>query len=116
MMTRRRNTAPEARTQLHADLRNELDEIQDELLDLVSHFRLADQRLFDLQDVPEEFQPAATVLHKATDALDALHTRLDQLNVRMTDLFYKPGWRERLRSEMQMSTEADGAAVEQVAA
>lgn len=114
MMAKRRNAVSEARTQLHADLRNELDDIQEELLTLVSHFRLADQRLFDLQDVPEEFQPAAVVLHQATDALDALHTRLDQLNVRMADLFYKPGWRERLRAEM--STDADGAAVERVAA
>lgn len=82
---------------------------------LASHCRLADQRLWgDLQGLPEEYQPAAIVLHQATNALDALHTQLDQLNVRMADLFYKPGWRERLRAEM--SAERDGTPVEQVAA
>lgn len=97
LMTARRNTAP-VEAQTHSDLRIELDAIQSKLLGLVAHFRLADQQLYgDLAEIPEELQPAATVLHDATVALDALHSRLDLLNVRMADLFYGPGWRERLQ-------------------
>ena len=58
----------------------DLDNIQDRLLDLVSTFRLVDQRLYDLQDVPEEFQPAAVVLHRAVEELDQLHNALDGWN------------------------------------
>lgn len=66
---------------------NELDYIKEELLKLVAHFRLADQKLYDLQDVPEELQSAAIVLHHATNALDALYDRLDE-----------PEWRTRLQA------------------
>lgn len=88
------------------ELSDELDTIQDELLDLVHHFQLADQRLWgDLQGVPEELQAAAVVLHRATDALDALHNRLDLCNVRLADLRKGPGWRERLQADMHPTEE-----------
>ena len=95
-----------AETQSVPNAFEELDEIQDELLDLVNHFQLLDQRLYgQLDGVPEEFVPAATVLHNATEALDQLHNRLDRCNVRMADLRRGPGWRERHRAEMQVSEE-----------
>ena len=104
-MAKRRNTAP-TETQTNADLRAELDAIQSKLLGLVHHFRLADQRLYDdLAQIPEDLQPAAIVLHDATDALDALHTRLDLLNVRMADMLHEPGWRERLQADMHPAEE-----------
>lgn len=87
----------------------ELDDIQSELLRLVGHLQLVDQRLWaNFSELPTEYQPAATVLHDATMALDALHTRVDQLNVRMADLKHGPGWRERLRAECS----ADGETVQ----
>lgn len=84
-------------TEAHPIL-GELDAIHDELLRRVAHFRLADQRLWgDLAGLPEEYQPAATVLHDATDALDVLCGRLDTLNGKLADLRHGPGWRDRLR-------------------
>lgn len=105
----RRNTASAKAQTAPASLEafRELDAIQTALLTLVGHFRLADQRLYgDLAGVPDEFQPAAIVLHDATEALDALHARLDTVNVLMADLRHGPGWRERLRAEMQAPQEA----------
>lgn len=95
------DTAPtEAQTDSAAQSFAELDAIQADLLALVAHFRLVDQRLWnDFAELPEEYQPAATVLHRATAELDALHSRLDWLNVRMADLKHPAGWRERLRAE-----------------
>jgi len=51
------------------------------LLDLVNHLRCADQVLYDLQNVPPNLQPAAIVLHDTTDALDDLHSELDEWSV-----------------------------------
>lgn len=97
MTTRRKTPAQPPLSPLLAD---ELDDIQDKLLTLIGHLQLADQRLYgDLGEVPEELHPAAVVLHDATEALDELHNRLDRLNVRMADLRYAPGWRDRLPAE-----------------
>src|SRR5215469_14949701 len=90
-----------AKAQSHPELFEELDDIQEELLALVHHVQLADQRLWgDLQGVPEEYQPAAVVLHRAAVALDELHNRLDRLNVSIADLRHGPGWRKRVRAGM----------------
>lgn len=97
-----------ARAEAQPDNFAELDAIQADLLALVAHVRLVDQKLWnDFAELPDEYQPAATVLHRATAELDALHTRLDQLNVRMADLKHGDGWRERLRAETRSANEAE---------
>lgn len=63
--------------------RSDWYDLQGRLLNLVHHFQLIDQRLFDFQDVPEELQPAGTVLHDATEALDRLHNDYDGWHVRV---------------------------------
>lgn len=104
-MAKRKHTAP-TEAQSVPNALEELDVIQDELLDLVGHLQLVDQRLYgQLDNVPEEFQAAAVVLHKATAALDALHTRFDLCNVRMADLRRGPGWRKRLEADMHPAEE-----------
>lgn len=105
-MTKRRNTAPKA--PLSPVLAEELDSIQEEMLKLVHHLRLADQRLWgDLEGVPDELQAAAVVLHDATEAFNALHNRLDVFNVRLADLRHGLGWRERMRTEMHLAVPAE---------
>lgn len=48
------------------------------LLDVIGHFQLADQYLqAQFAELPEHVQPAATVLHRATQDLNRLHSQLD---------------------------------------
>lgn len=80
-MATRKHTAP-AEAQLSESTQPaDFDRLLSRLLNLVGHFQLVDQRLVDLQDVPEELQPAAITLHDATEALDKLHTEFDGWNV-----------------------------------
>ncbi|HEV2441781.1 MAG TPA: hypothetical protein VGT07_04600, partial [Steroidobacteraceae bacterium] len=51
--------------------------LQEEFLSIIHHLQLVDQRMYDFQEIPEEFQPAAAVLHNATAALDQLYNSID---------------------------------------
>jgi len=53
------------------------DELLHRMLDIVSHLQCADRVLYDLQNVPVELQPAAVVLHDATEVLRRLYDELD---------------------------------------
>lgn len=59
-----------------------LDALLTRLLEIVGHLQCADLVLFNLQDVPEPLQPAAIVLHRATQDLNRLHTLMDRWNTR----------------------------------
>lgn len=57
--------------------------LQSRLLSQVHQFRLVDQRLWtELAELPEESQPAASVLHSAVESLDSLYDAFDQWSVR----------------------------------
>lgn len=67
------------------------DALQARLHGLLQGVRLVDQRLWnDFAELPEEFQPAASVLHGATAELDALYDQFDQWAVRHEFLLKSP--------------------------
>ncbi|MGA7540627.1 MAG: hypothetical protein WBW93_17860 [Steroidobacteraceae bacterium] len=83
-MAAHKHTAPVEAHSSESSPAPEFHKLQSRLLNLVGYFRLVDQRLFDLQGVPEELQPAAVVLHDATEALDQLHNEFDGWHVQGT--------------------------------
>ena len=84
-MAAHKHTAPVEAHSSESSPAPEFHKLQSRLLNLIGYFRLVDQRLFDLQGVPEELQPAAVVLHDATEALDQLHNEYDGWHVQGTD-------------------------------
>lgn len=57
--------------------------LQARLLSQVHQVRLVDQRLWtEFAELPEEYQPAASVLHSAVESLDSLYDAFDQWSVR----------------------------------
>lgn len=75
------NDRTDARTQ-DAAQGPEFDELQHQLLGVLQHLRLVDQRLYDFQTVPPTLQAAGVVLHDATAALDGLYDALDAWHIR----------------------------------
>lgn len=77
-------------------------ELRGRLLDIVHHLQCADFVLYYTQDVPEELQPACSVLHRAVTELDALYDELDswhathehQRKLRMTEAQIRARTRE----------------------
>jgi DNA repair ATPase RecN len=53
------------------------DDLLGRMLNVIGHFQCADRVLFDMQEVPEQLQPAAVVLHDATEVLRRLYDELD---------------------------------------
>ncbi|MFZ0549316.1 MAG: hypothetical protein WAM21_00755 [Steroidobacteraceae bacterium] len=61
------------------------DSLRGELLGVIQHFRLADFWLQgEFAELPDAVQAAATVVHRATDELNRLHSKLDSWHVTHT--------------------------------
>ncbi len=68
------------------------DALQARLHAVLQQIRLVDQRLWsDFAELPEACQPAASVLHGATAALDELHDQFDEWAVQHELLLKPPG-------------------------
>lgn len=109
-MTTRKNTGTLQDVPAYADAFREFDAIQKALFDVSQHLLLVDQRLWnDFEDLPAEYHPAASVLHDAVPILDKLYTRYEGVNMRLCDVRYGPGWRERVQKAAQGESDAPKA-------
>jgi hypothetical protein len=64
-----------------AEAASEFHELHGRLMSILGQVQCADAVLYDLQDVPEDLQPAAITLHAAAEALDRFYTDLDAWHV-----------------------------------